>query len=411
MKELNISALRQAFPALNQEVEGKAPIFLDGPGGAQVPDRVLAAMVGYLGHYNANLGGAYFSSHMTVELMAQARQAAQDLLNASRPEEVLFGPNMTTLTFAMSRTLSRDWQAGDEIIVTALDHYSNVSSWQQAAEDRDVVVHQVRVKEDDCTLDHEHLLSLLSDKTRLVALTHASNTTGSIVDVKQVVDAAHQVGAKVWVDAVHYAPHELIDVQALGCDFLACSAYKFFGPHLGLVYGRYELLEQLRPYKVEPAKDVVPNKFETGTQSFEALAGFIEAVNYLADLAGSSSDKPRRERLADSFALIKGHEMKLSQYFLERIQAIPGVTLYGITDMARLAERTPTFAFNIDGVEPRTLCEALGREHICVWDGNFYALGLVQQLGVASVVRVGCMHYNSIEELERFFDVLQSAIA
>ncbi|WKE66865.1 cysteine desulfurase-like protein [Gallaecimonas kandeliae] len=409
---MNIQALRDQFPALNQDLNGAKPVFLDGPGGAQVPQSVLNAMTGYLGRYNANLGGAYFSSQKTMEVMAQAREAAKDLLNARRPEEIVFGPNMTTLTFAFSRAISRDWQAGNEVIVTALDHYSNVSSWMEAAADKGVTVHQVPVREADCTLDYDALFAKLGPKTRLVALSHASNTTGSIVDVKRVVEAAHKVGALVWVDAVHYTPHELVDVQALGCDFLACSAYKFFGPHLGMICGRYALLGSLRPYKVEPATNLVPGKFETGTQSFEALAGFIEAVNYLASLAGLPGDKPRRERLVASYQASKQHEMMLSQYFLERAAAIPAMKIRGITDQGRLAERTPTFAFTLDGVANRAVSEAMGQAGICLGDGNFYALGLVRQLGLeeSGIVRVGCMHYNSTDELDRFFDVLQSLV-
>ncbi|EKE70983.1 cysteine desulfurase-like protein [Gallaecimonas xiamenensis] len=409
---MNIASLRDQFPALNQDLNGRAPVFLDGPGGSQVPQSVLDAMTGYLGRFNANLGGAYFSSQRTTAVMQAAREAARDLLGARRAEEIIFGPNMTTLTFALSRAISRDWQAGDEVIVTALDHYSNVSSWMQAAADKGVTVHQIPLKADDCTLDYEALFAKLGPKTRLVALTHASNTTGSMVDVKRVVDAAHQAGALVWVDAVHFTPHELVDVQAIGCDFLACSAYKFFGPHLGMVCGRYQLLEALTPYKVEPATDLVPGKFETGTQSFEALAGFVAAVDYLAGVAGQGSDLPRRERLKASYQAIKQHEMALSQYFLERAATVPGLTLYGITDQTRLAERTPTFAFTLKGVANRAVSEAMANAGVCLGDGNFYALGLVRQLGLeeSGIVRVGCMHYNSTEELGRFFDVLQDLV-
>ncbi|WP_406663283.1 cysteine desulfurase-like protein [Gallaecimonas sp. GXIMD1310] len=407
---MNIQALRAQFPALNQDLHGRAPVFLDGPGGAQVPESVLAAMTGYLGRYNANLGGAYFSSHKTMAVMADARQAAADLLNAQSPEQIIFGPNMTTLTFALSRAISRDWQAGDEVIVTGLDHYSNVSSWQQAAADKGVTVHQIPVKTADCTLDYDALLAKLGPKTRLVALTHASNTTGSIVDVKKIVAAAHQAGALVWVDAVHYTPHELVDVQALDCDFLACSAYKFFGPHLGMVYGKRALLEALQPYKVEPASNQIPNKFETGTQSFEALAGLIATVDYLAAIAGAEASLPRRQRLQQSYLAIKEHEMALSRHFLARAAQFDGLTLYGISEPARLAERTPTFAFTLQGVANRQISEAMAAEGICLGDGNFYALGLMQQLGVDGIVRAGCMHYTTVAELDRFFDVLQSLV-
>lgn len=415
MTDLNLQALRARFPALNQEHQGQPVIFLDGPGGSQVPQSVLDAMTGYLGFYNSNLGGAFFSSHKTATLMADARQAAADLLNAESPEQIVFGPNMTSLTFSASRAIARDWQPGDEVIVTALDHYSNVSSWVQAAEDKGVRVHQVRINSKDCTLDQEHFLSLLNERTQLVALTYASNTTGSLVDVKPLVKAAHEVGALVYVDAVHYAPHELVDVQALDCDFLACSAYKFFGPHLGVLYAKRKHLEHFRPYKVAPAKDVVPNKWETGTQNYEALAGFIAAVEYLASIAGQDADQHhRRARLRASYALIKDHELALTTHMLKRLEGYPRIRLYGIGEQGRLAERTPTFALTFDGIEPRRVSEFLGKHNVCVWDGNFYAQGLYEQLGLTEsggVVRVGCMHYNRIEELDQLFGLFDQLLA
>lgn len=278
-----------------------------------MPQSVLDAMIGYLGHYNSNLGGHYFSSQITVDVMAQARQSAQALLNAPSADNIVFGANMTSLTFQLSRAISRDWQAGDEVIVTALDHYSNVSSWQQAAQDKGAIVHQVRVNESDCTLDMAHLEQLLNEKTRLVAVTYASNTTGSIVDVERVVELAHSVGAQVYVDAVHYLPHHLVDVQALGCDFLACSAYKFFGPHVGIAFVAEPWLQSLQPYKVEPATNVGPGRFETGTQSFEGLAGVTASVEYLAQFG--EPHLPLRQRLVQSYAQYNLHEERLSQHF------------------------------------------------------------------------------------------------
>ncbi|MGS0536863.1 cysteine desulfurase-like protein [Pseudoalteromonas sp. SaAl2] len=410
---MNLTKLRRQFPALMQQVAGKSPIFLDGPGGSQVPQTVLSAMSAYLGYYNSNLGGAFFSSDKTVELMANARQAAADLLNAPSRDQIVFGANMTSLTFSFSRAISRDWQAGDEIIVTNADHFSNVSSWQQAAEDKGVKVNAALINEADCSLDLAHLASLLNSNTKLVAVTYASNTTGSINDIQRIVAMAHEVGALVYVDAVHYAPHELVDVQALDCDFLACSAYKFFGPHLGVVYGKREHLEGFTPYKVEPAKDVIPGRWETGTQSFEALAGLIAAVDYIADISELDDSHSRREKLASSFAKTKQHEMALSEYFLTRLVNYPKIKLFGIDDLARLSERTPTFALTFEGLEPRQVSEFLGKQHICVWDGNFYAQGLCKQLGVldtGGVVRIGCMHYNTTEELDQLFDLFDELI-
>ena len=411
---MNITQLREQFPALMQNVDGKSPIFLDGPGGSQVPTSVLTAMTAYLGHYNSNLGGAFFSSDKTVELMANARQAAADLLNAPSSQQIVFGPNMTSLTFSFSRAISRDWQAGDEIIVTNADHFSNVSSWQQAAEDKGVKVNTALINEADCSLDMAHLESLLSNKTKLVAVTYASNTTGSINDIKRIVELAHAVGALVYVDAVHYAPHELVDVQALDCDFLACSAYKFFGPHLGIVYGKREHLEGFTPYKVEPAKDVAPGRWETGTQSFEALAGLIAAVDYIAAISELDDSHSRRDKLAAAFAITKQHEMALSKHFLTRLADYPRIKLFGIDALDRLSERTPTFALTFADIEPRIVSEFLGKQHICVWDGNFYAQGLCKQLGVletGGVVRIGCMHYNTIEELDKVFDLFDQLLA
>lgn len=410
---MNLTKLRRQFPALMQQVAGKSPIFLDGPGGSQVPQSVLSAMSAYLGYYNSNLGGAFFSSDKTVELMANARQAAADLLNAPSRDQIVFGANMTSLTFSFSRAISRDWQADDEIIVTNADHFSNVSSWQQAAQDKGVKVNAARINEVDCSLDLAHLASLLNSNTKLVAVTYASNTTGSINDIQRIVAMAHEVGALVYVDAVHYAPHELVDVQALDCDFLACSAYKFFGPHLGMVYGKREHLEGFTPYKVEPAKDVIPGRWETGTQSFEALAGLIAAVDYIADISELDDSHSRREKLTVAFAKTKQHEMALSEHFLTRLVNYPKIKLFGIDDLERLSERTPTFALTFAGLEPRQVSEFLGKQHICVWDGNFYAQGLCEQLGVldkGGVVRIGCMHYNTIEELDQLFDLFDELL-
>ncbi len=399
---------REQFSALSQIHNGKPVVFFDGPGGSQVPRSVLEDMTQYLGHYNSNLGGHYFSSHITTELMQDARVHAQALLNAESSGNIVFGANMTSLTFQLSRAISREWQEGDEIIVTALDHYANVSSWQQAADDKGVIVHQARINESDCTLDEEHLLSLINNKTKLVAVTYASNTTGSIVDVKRIVEAAHQTGAVVYVDAVHYAPHHLIDVQELECDFLVCSAYKFFGPHVGIAYIASHWLHALKPYKVEPATNIGPGRYETGTQSFEGLAGVIAAVQYLAQW-GDDGDS-LRQRLVTSFKQINQYEQQLSDYFLEKLARLRGVTLYGL-NLADGEKRTPTFAIRFNKYPPEFIAKTLGEHNICVWNGHFYALGLVRQLGIehdGGVVRIGFMHYNTKDEIDQLFDVLSS---
>lgn len=402
--------VRKQFPALAQTYHQRPVYFFDGPGGSQVPQSVLQAMTDYLGYYNSNLGGHFFSSQHTTDLLQQAREAAQALLNAESSGNIVFGANMTSLTFQLSRAISREWQVGDEVIVTALDHYSNVSSWQQAAQDKGAIVHQARVNTDNGTLDIGHLLSLINSKTTLVALTYASNTTGSIVDVKRVVEAAHAVGAQVYVDAVHYAPHHLIDVQDLECDFLACSAYKFFGPHVGIVYIHSQWLHSLQPYKVEPATNIGPGRFETGTQSFESLAGLIAAIEYLAQWGDSGA--PLRQRLAQSFAQFNRHEQTLSRHFLHKLQQLPQATLYGRQE-SDTDQRTPTFAIRLAGHSPETIAKLLGEHNFCVWSGHFYALGLIRQLQLedkGGVVRIGLMHYNTTEEIDQLFGVLEQLV-
>ena len=401
--------VRSQFTALSQQVNDQSVVFLDGPGGSQVPSSVLSAMTGYLGYANSNLGGHFFSSHVTDAVLKQARQSCAVFLNAPTEDNIVFGANMTSLTFQLSRTISRDWKAGDEIIVTALDHYSNVSSWQQAAEDKGVIVYQVRVNLDDCTLDMDHFYSLLSPKTRLVATTYASNTTGSLVDVKSMILAAHKVNAMVYVDAVHYAPHHLIDVQELDCDFLACSAYKFFGPHVGIAYVSTRWLRELTPYKVEPATNIGPGRFETGTQSFEGLAGIVAAIEYLAQWGSEGSSL--RDRLIDSFEQFNKHELHLTHYFLSKLTSRSYIQLYGIKNSDNLCSRTPTFALRFSGYTPEYVATVLGKENVCVWSGHFYALGLIRQLGLeesGGVVRIGLMHYNTTEEIDYLFSLLDS---
>ncbi|WP_194435492.1 cysteine desulfurase-like protein [Vibrio fluminensis] len=402
--EFSVDKVRAQFNALHQTHNDLPVTFFDGPGGSQVPESVLEAMVSYLNHFNSNLGAPYFSSQVTTELMLQARQSCQALLNAQSSDSIIFGANMTSLTFSLSRAISRNWQVGDEVIVTGLDHYANVSSWQQAAEDKQVTVKVAQVNPHDGSLDVSHLLSMITPKTRLIALTLASNTTGSIVDVAPVVKAAKQVGAQVYVDAVHYAPHHLIDVQALGCDFLVCSAYKFFGPHVGIAYMAPKWLQSLQPYKVEPAPDLGPARFETGTQSFEALAGLVATIEYLAQWGDGGESL--RTRLDQSYAIYNRYETELSGYFLQRLSAMPGVTLLGRGSVDSQT-RTPTFALTFDNYSPSQIASAMGELNICLGAGHFYALGLVRQLQLEEgIVRIGMMHYNTKQEIDRLFDAL-----
>jgi cysteine desulfurase family protein (TIGR01976 family) len=414
----DLSVLRQQFPALQQtDVHGRPYVYFDGPGGTQVPQAVIDAMADYLAHANANTHGAYLTSQRTDQAIVEARQAMADFLNAPSPDEIVFGPNMTTLTFNLSRAIGRELRPGDEIVVTRLDHDANIAPWV-ALEERGVVVRHADFNPADCTLDVEGLAGLISERTRLVAVGYASNAVGSINDVRRIGELAHAVGAWMYVDAVHYAPHGPIDVQAIDCDWLVCSAYKFFGPHMGVLYGRYDLLDHLRAYKVRPAEDHPPDKFETGTKNHEGMAGTAAAVNYLADLGAEFGapfvrDFPglsgRRLHLKTAMAAIRAYERPLAERLVRGLGAIPGVTVYGITDPARFDQRAPTVAFRLGGYTPRQVAERLGEEGIFVWDGNYYALAVTERLGVeesGGMVRVGIAHYNTPEEVERLLGVV-----
>jgi cysteine desulfurase family protein (TIGR01976 family) len=404
---LNVLRSRNLFPALQQVVNGRSAIYLDGPGGTQVPQSVIDAMSGYLIQGLSNSGGPFHSSRLTDETTEAARQAMMDFYNARRPEEIVFGQNMTSLTFSMSRALARSWQPGDEIVVTRIDHDANISPWLLAAEDRGVTVRWLDFRPQDCTLALETLPDLLNEKTRLVAVNYASNAVGTINDVKRVVSLAHGVGALAYVDAVHYAPHDIIDVQALDCDFLASSAYKYFGPHTGILYGKYEHLDRLTAYKVRPASNKPPGKWETGTQSFESLAGVTAAINYIASL--TDSEGSRRERLVAAMTAVKTYEMELSAYFLQEATKVPGLRVYGITDVEMLDQRTPTFAVSLAGHSAESVATYLGDQGIYVWHGHYYALAVMERLGLlesGGLVRIGFVHYNTKEEVDRVFQSL-----
>lgn len=399
-------SLRAQFPALQLEVNGETAVFLDGPGGTQSPQSVIDAMSGYLAFGSSNHDGPFITSRHADQIHTNAREAIADLLNARRPEEISFGQNMTSLTFSFSRALARTWQAGDEIIVTRLDHDANISPWLMAAEDRGVTVRWLDFDPTDCTLNLADLSGLLNEKTRLLAITAASNAVGSMTDLKTAVSLAHNVGALVYVDAVHYTPHGLVDVQAIDCDFLVCSVYKFFGPHTGVLYGKFDLMESLTAYKVRPASNHAPGKWETGTQSFESLSGVTAAVDYLASIG---TGETRRERLEQAMSLTKSYEMMLSQRFLEGATAVPGLKVYGITDIERLDERTPTFAVSLDGYTPAQVAAYLGKQGIFVWDGHYYAIAVMERLGLldkGGLVRIGFAHYNTTAEVDRLLSAL-----
>ena len=408
MVSLDVGWVREQFPALRQEINGQSVVFFDGPGGTQVPESTIEAMSDYLLKSNANAHGAFATSIRTDALVTSARAAVADLLGCDR-DEVVFGANMTTLTFAMSRAIGRELQPGDEIVVTTLDHYANVSSWY-ALEEQGVVIRVVDIHVEDCTLDMEELERQINERTRLVAIGYASNAVGTINDVAAVVRLARAVGAMVFVDAVHYVAHGSIDVRSLDCDFLVCSAYKFFGPHVGILYGKREHLTRLRPYKPKPAPEEVPWRWETGTQNYEGLAGLIATINYFAELGHRVTPTDnRRAAIVTAMTAIQDYERELSSLLIEKLSQIPGLTVFGITDSTRMAWRTPTVGVRLNGYTPYTVAKALGDRGIFTWNGNFYALGLTERLGIESsggLVRIGLVHYNTVEEIHRLLDAL-----
>jgi cysteine desulfurase family protein (TIGR01976 family) len=409
MSELDVDALRAEFPALRRQVDGRAAVFLDGPGGTQVPQRVIDAVAGYLTDTNANAGGAFATSEASDAMVDEAHAAVADFLGAGSPEEIKFGYNMSTLTLHIGRSIGATLGPTDEIVVTTLDHEANVSTWEAMAVERGVTVRKVDIREDDVTLDLEDLESKLNPRTKLVAVGYASNAVGTINPVREIVARAHEVGALTYVDAVAFAPHGPIDVRALETDFLVCSAYKWFGPHLGALYGKAEVLDSLPAFKVRPAHD----RFETGTAAFEAIAGTLAATDYLRDIGrrrGGADGATRRLELVAGMSAIVGYERALVTRLIDGLGAIRGVTIHGITDPTRLDERVPTVSVSIDGVHPRTAAETLGRRGIFVWDGDFYATGLIERLGKADggVLRLGLVHYNTDEEVDRALEAVES---
>jgi cysteine desulfurase family protein (TIGR01976 family) len=401
---LDPDRIRAQFPAL-----ASGAVFLDSPGGTQVPQRVVDRMTDYLLHSNANHGGAFPTSRQSDAILDQAHQAVAALYNAASPDEIVFGPNMTTLTLAISRSLALQLGPGDEIVVTRLDHDANISPWLLVAEDRGCTIRWWDFDVEDCTLKLDQLESLLSDHTKIVALGYASNAVGTINPIKPIVQMAHDSGALCYVDAVQFAPHGVIDVQALDCDFLVASAYKFFGPHVGALYGKSEHLNALRAYKVRPAPDTPPGKFETGTQNHEGLAGTLGALEYLAwtgqsDATDSVDTSPTRAALVSALNETISYETELTVHLLEVLTALPGVHVYGLTEPDAMDRRVPTVSIRMDGLHPRLVAEALAEKGLYVWDGNFYALAVTQRLGIedeGGLIRIGLAHYNTHDEIDR----------
>jgi len=402
---LDVSAVRSQFPALGRIVRGRQAAYLDGPGGTQVPESVIEAIAGFMRAGGSNQGGPFVTSRETDAVTVSAREAIADLFGAS-PNEIAFGQNMTSLTLSVSRALGATWGAGDNIVVSRLDHDADVWPWVMAARDARAEVRWMDFDpEDGCRLRTDLAGDVIDHRTRLVAMTHASNAVGTIPDVRTVIEAAHAVGARTYVDAVHYSPHGLVDVVALDTDFLVASAYKFFGPHTGCLYGKHEALESIDAYKIRPAPDEPPGKWETGTQSFESLAGVTAAVDYLASLGSGTG---RRDRIRSAFESIGDHERTLSRRFLDGVVGLQHVTLYG-RDIPE--GRTPTFAISVDGMHPDAVAEVLGDQGIFVWSGDYYAVEVMRRLGVADrggLVRVGFAHYNTIEEVDRVVGALDA---
>ena len=415
---LNLPEIRAKFPALNLSDDGVPRIYLDNPGGTQVAQQVLDRMHHYLVHDNANVGGPFRTSRATDDCLEQAHLAMADLLNAKSPDEIVFGQNMTSLTFAVSRSLAQGWHSGDELIVSRLDHDGNIAPWLAVAAEREMVVKWLDVDVADCTLRTDQLAQLLSPRTRLVAVGFASNAVGTVNAIADIAAQVHAAGALLFVDAVQWVAHGPTDVQALGVDLLACSAYKFFGPHQGILWGRQELLDRLPAYKVRPASSAAPGKFETGTQSHEGAAGVLGTVDYfewLGTQAGAAYSARfahlhgRRHTLSCALAAVQDYERTLSERLISGLQQIAGVRVYGITDPARFAERVATVAFTLDGFAPAQVADELGRRNIYVWDGNYYAVELVERLGLAQhggMVRVGAVHYNTAHEVDRILQVV-----
>jgi cysteine desulfurase family protein (TIGR01976 family) len=409
----DVEALRAEFPALRRQQDGRPVAFLDGPGGTQVPQRVIDAVTTYLSDTNANAGGAFATSEASDAIVDEAHAAVADFLGAASPDEIKFGYNMSTLTLHIGRSIGATLSPGDEVVVTTLDHEANVSTWEAMAADRGVTVRKVDIREDDVTLDLEDLEAKLSTRTKLVAVGYASNAVGTINPVREIVARAHEVGALTYVDAVAYAPHGPIDVGALDTDFLVCSAYKWFGPHLGALYGKAGVFEALPAFKVRPAHD----RFETGTAAFESIAGTLAATDYLRDVGrrfGSPMLADRRSELVAGMTAIVDHERTLVTRLIEGIESIAGLTIHGIRERARFAERVPTVSMSIDRVHPRAAAETLARRGIYAWDGDFYATGLIERLGKAGsggVLRLGLVHYNTAGEVDRALEAVEDIAA
>lgn len=420
--KFNTDTIRSAFPALAIEDNGKRRIYLDNPAGTQVPATVVERMSECLIEANANLGGYFVTAGKADAIMHEAHAAMADLLNAPSADDVIFGQNMTTMTLHVSRSIGRTFSPGDEIILSRMDHDANVTPWVLLARDLDLEIKWLPFNLESFEFELQQLDALITDKTRLVCIGGASNLTGTIHDIKSICAMAKAAGAWTYIDAVQSVPHVSTDVQELDCDFLACSAYKFFGPHQGILYGRPEIMQQLEPYKVRPAPDHMPGSYETGTQSHEGAAGVWATVEYFADIgremAGDYYERNRhfdgrRQHLHAAMDYLFDYEAELASHLISGLQQLPGVKIQGISDSAAMQRRVPTVSFTVDGDSPDRIARALGAENIFVWSGHNYALEAAKALGIldsGGVVRVGPVHYNTIDELDQLLASLQAIL-
>jgi cysteine desulfurase family protein (TIGR01976 family) len=413
---LDSNLVRQQFPSLDRQA-----VFLDNPAGTQISKQSLDRINRYLLENNANHGGMFETSHRSDEVLHEAHAAMADFLNASRPEEIIFGNNMTTLTLHISRSLAQTLQPGDNILVTRLDHDANIAPWMLVAEDRGCNLIWVDIDVENGTLDLNDFEKALERKPKIAAFGYASNLLGTVNPVKKLTKMAHNAGALVYIDAVQYAPHGPIDVQDIDCDFLVCSSYKFFGPHAGALYGKYDLLNELKAYKVRPASNELPYKFETGTQNHEGIAGVLGALEYFEWLASQlDSDHAqdwkeagfsgRRLTYKQAMSAIRANECELSKALIEVVESVPGTRIYGVTDLDHLDDRVPTVSFTLEGRDPEMIADAIGQQGFYVWNGHNYALAIVERLGLmeaGGMIRVGPVHYNTLDEIERFGEVLK----
>lgn len=403
---IDVASVRAQFPAL--AAAGGTRIHFDNPAGTQVPVSVVERMREVLLYANANLGGHFETSVTAGVVVAEARAAMADYVNAADADEIVFGQNMTTIAFHVARSLGRLFVPGDEIVLTRIEHDANVAPWLALAQDHGLTVRWLDLDPERHELKLEALPDLLTPRTRLVCVGYASNVLGTVTDVRAVAQLARAAGALVFVDAVHYAQHGRIDVQALGCDMLACSPYKFFGPHQGALWARRSLLERLEPYKVRPAPDAPPDRFELGTQSHEGLAGVAAAIDYLATLGEGDT---RRARLDAAMRAIRAYEASLTEHLIDELARVPGVRIHGIADRARFDRRVPTVSFTMRDRTPAQLARALGERGVCTWHGHSYAIEPIGALGLlqsGGVLRVGLVHYNTHEEIERFVGILRA---